>query len=195
MNKKLLLLACASFFSFTGLESSCAILPEIKLAYYYPTSSRTRDLYTGSGLYSFELSVETWCDFYPWVSAGYLHATGHTKAENRKTTLEMVPLNLGVKYIASCWGSHPYLGLGVTATYMHTKDNSPYVIHTTSKWGVGGIVKAGFLAYMSECMFIDLFIDYTFVRMGFHNSSSPNVQRRSANLSGFSFGGGFGWAF
>lgn len=195
MVKKLFSFVAFSFLSLSQLDCSCDFLTEAKASYYYFTSSRTREVYTGSGLYSIELSLETWSDLYAWLSAGYLHASGRTKADNHKTTLQMVPLNFGIKYMP-CWEKyHPYVGLGLSATYMHTEDDSPYVIQNNDKWGVGVIGKLGFLAYMTECMFLDLFMDYTYVKVCFNKTPPEFVVRRDADLSGIAFGAGIGWNF
>lgn len=171
------------------------VLLEFRAAYFHPTGSRFDDIYGGSGIYNLELSVQTWCDLYTWLSVGYLRETGRTKELKTKTTFQMVPLGIGFKYLFSCGCFNPYLGAGLGVTWMDV-DNKTSFAHDVDDWGVGGVFKIGSLWNFCDCWFLDLFIDYTYMCLGFSGTKSdPFVFRNDADISGFSFGAGIGYRF
>ncbi|MCK4934895.1 MAG: hypothetical protein KAR79_04845, partial [Simkaniaceae bacterium] len=111
-----------------------------------------------------------------------------------RTTLQMVPLTLGLKYIFDYTVIRPYLGAGIVGSYAQIHDRSPYVPQKQSDWGVGGIAKSGLLTYLSARCFVDFFIDYTYLKMDFDHTKK-NVIYSKADLSGISIGGGLGYQF
>ena len=184
----LLVLGCVS--SLQGLE----ILPEAKAAYFYPTHHRFRDIHSGGGLYSIEASMQTWDQLYSWASVGYFQESGSSIGEKRKTKIQMVPLTLGLKYILPTKCLSPYLGAGLLVSYVDIRNHSPYVRKKDSKWGVGGICKLGCLADISQSFFIDVFCDYSYLKVTF-GDHHQKVLRHKTDLSGLSFGGGLGYRF
>lgn len=177
-------------------DSCCIdILLEFRAAYFHPTGSRFDDIYGGSGIYNLELSVQTWCDLYTWLSVGYLRESGRSLGLKTKTTFQMVPLGIGLKYLFTCSCFNPYVGAGLGVTWMDV-DNKTKFAHDVDKWGVGGVFKVGSLWNFCDCWFLDIFIDYTYMCIDFHGTKSdPFVFRNDADISGFSFGGGIGYRF
>lgn len=171
------------------------ILSEVRAAYYYPTDSRFRDIYSDAGLYSFEVSVQAYKKLYPWTSVGFLYTSGHSVGEGDSTELYMIPLGLGLKYFFDFRGLKPYLGAGLVTGYVHIHNDSAYVERNQSDWVIGGVVKTGFLADLSEAIFFDFFMDYTYLTKNFDSSSHHYVVTRKGHLSGLSFGAGLGYRF
>jgi len=180
---------------------------EAKAGYCFVTNDVTEDIYgRGSGVYGAELTGRLWCEgnWYGWMSADYFTKKGHVEdpvAGNYQTKMTLVPLGFGLKYSQSwgcwdCWSGNWYLGAGVLAAYVKEHVHSPYVIPERSKWGAGGIVKGGCLIDLSCCVFLDLWLDYSFIKMHFHDSTIPPVvQGRKANVSGCGIGAGLGYRF
>lgn len=193
--KKFALASIIGLTSFSQLHS-IEFLPEVKAAYFYPLDSRTRDIYSDGAVYGLELNMEScWC-IYPWISGQYFCVDGRSIGEDDKTTLRLVPLGIGLKYMfccESCW--RPYVGLGFGATYLHTKDDSNFVKRTRSKWGYGLIVKGGSYFYFSDCWFFDIFIDYTWMKLSFSGSTDPFIIGKKADISNIAVGGGIGVNF
>lgn len=171
------------------------VLSEVRAAYYYPTDSRFRDIYSNAGLYSFETSVQTYKKLYSWTSIGFLYTSGNSLGEEDSTELYMVPIGLGLKYFFHYRRVKPYLGGGLLTSYVHIHNDSAYVERNQSDWVIGGIVKTGLLADLSEAVFLDFFMDYTYLSKNFDSSSHRYVITRKGNLSGLSFGAGLGYRF
>ncbi len=149
--------------SFSSLRAT-EVLTEVKAAYFRPTNSLFREVYSGGGLYSVEASVQTCCkQLYPWASLGYFHTSGHCIGEEQPTNITIVPIGLGLKYLFSIdWsGPRPYLGAGMLVSYMQIHNKCSFVTQKESKWNIGGIIKAGFLSCITQCVFFDLFVDYS----------------------------------
>ena len=170
------------------------MLPEVKAAYFYPTDNRFREIYGGGGLYSIEKSVQAWKQFYPWMSLGFFRKDGRSLEKRFDTHIIMVPIGLGVKYLFTYKKMNPYLGLGMLVTYTNMHDHSPYVVRKFGHWGVGGIVKAGSYMYVTKDFFIDVFCDYSYLKINYHHPSRK-VRNLRADLSGLSIGAGLGYRF
>ncbi len=169
------------------------ILVEARAAYFYPTDSAFRSIYNESGLYSVEASYSSFGKIHPWASVGMFYKSGHTVAENTKTSIIIVPLALGLKYQCYWKCIKPYIGLGILVPYLHTKDDSPFVIKVRNKWGVGAIVKSGIIYDITNCFFADLFLDYSWAKINFGKTSKTSG--RTADISGISVGAGIGYHF
>jgi hypothetical protein len=172
------------------------VLAEAKAGYFCPTSGRFREIYSGGGIYGFEVSCEAYKGLYPWVSGSYFSQSGRSIGLKNRTIITFVPIGYGLKYVYS-WNKYldVYTGLGGLFTYLHMRDHSRFVIPSISKWGFGGIVKFGFLVNATNRFFFDLYTDYSFLEIDFHNTHHGKLVRHNADLSGFSFGGGVGYRF
>lgn len=171
-------------------------LLEAKAAYFFFTDSRIRDIFsTGTGIYGLEVSYQAWNWLYGWASGSFLTKEGHSTAAHHRTHVTLVPLALGLKFVHSFNCFDFYAGLGALYSYFHTKDHSPYVIPSTSKWGWGGTAKVGLLFYPYKCLFIDIFSDYSYMKFDVHKHSERTIYSHDPNFSGVSIGGGIGWQF
>lgn len=184
-----------AFCTFSNILNSADILIEGKGAYFYSTSNTFRKIYSGGGLYGVEISSQMFSDFYGWISADYFNKKGSSIGSHDSTKIFFTPLGLGIKYLLPVDFVDFYLGVGVLGTYVHIKDDSPYVIHTSAKWGVGGIGKFGIFFNFAKHFFVDIFTNYYYTKIDFHNTRHQKIIRHDADLSGFSFGGGLGFRF
>lgn len=169
-------------------------LAELRAAYFSPTGHKFRKIYSGTGLYSAEVSCRTCHNWYSWASVGYTHKSGSSIGLHTKTDATLVPFALGLKYVYPVECLCPYLGAGVLGTYIHTHDHSSAVTQKISRWGIGAIAKSGVLITISRHLFLDLFVDYSFMRVDF-NRHHNHVTPHSADLSGASTGIGVGCRF
>jgi hypothetical protein len=170
---------------------------EVKAAYFRPSDDKFRRIYNEGAIYGGEVSCQAWKNLYGWASANYFHKSGTSigRAGGNTTNITFVPLGLGLKYLFPIRFVDVYAGGGILSTYLHMDDHSHHVIKSNSKWGVGGIVKAGAIFNVDKHFFIDLFSDYSFMKVDFHNTHGGKVVRHDADLSGWSIGLGIGYRF
>lgn len=183
------------FFVFTINLYATDILVEAKAAYFVPTDQKFRKIYSGGGIYGGEVTCQTYQNFYGWISADCFSKKGSSIGEHDSTKITIVPLGVGLKYLYPISCADLYLGAGVLGTYVHMKDDSPFVIHNISKWGLGGVAKAGAIFQLRENIFADLFTSYTYTKIDFHYTDHERVNRQNANLGGWAFGIGIGYRF
>jgi hypothetical protein len=177
------------------------IILEFKGAYFRSTDCRFKQIYNkGGALYGPEVTFRL-CECKPWygfASIDYLAKRGHSIGLCSPTKARMLPLALGVKYIKPVRCADLYAGLGFQAVNLRTSNCTPDIAIKTSKWGYGGIAKLG--AYFDLCrdFVLDLFVDYSFVKVGKPILCQPisgSIFPLSAKLNGAVFGAGFGYRF
>jgi len=194
---KRFILSLIALISTTAVVEAVNVLVEGKAGYFYPTSHKFRKIYgNGNGIYGLEVSCQAWKGLYGWASGSYFTDWGRSVGEKNRTRVTLVPLAAGLKYLfLVCSHLDLYVGAGVLGTYLHTKDHSPFVIKSVSKWGVGGIWKAGALVEIYKRLFADVFLDYSYMKISFHNTHHGKLVRHTADVSGVSAGGGIGYRF
>ncbi|MCB1115987.1 MAG: hypothetical protein KDK71_05900 [Chlamydiia bacterium] len=169
------------------------ILLEGKASYFVSTNEKFRDIYGGTGLYRIEANIQVWKDLYTWVSLGYMYGWGDSSRGNH-THIHVVPLSFGVNYLFKLENWTPYAGIGPILAYSYIHNGSHYVTRHQNGWGGGFQTKLGSFVSLTERLFLDLFADYSFIRMSF-NHSGKRTYHHKGDLSGFSFGAGLGYRF
>lgn len=173
------------------------ILVEFKGAGFVPTDCTVRDIYGhGAALFGPEATVQLCHNkrWYGFANIDFLTKRGHSIGLCEPTRMQLVPLAFGIKYFTPfCYGDF-YLGLGFQAANLITINCSNFVAQNTSKWGFGGIAKLGAYIDLPRCFFIDLFIDYSFVKIKC-DRCSDSVVLPKVNLSGVILGAGLGYRF
>lgn len=179
-----------------GAKEHNHILVEAKAGYFFPINDTFKEIYQGGGIYGIEVSAQAWKGLYPFISGSYFSEPGRSIGGHTRTVITMAPIDVGLKYAFDLNRYlDVYIGLGAVFEYLNMKDESPYVIQNITKWGYGGIAKAGLWIYATKNFFIDLFGDYRFVTVDFDNTCGGRVVRHDANISGFTAGGGLGYRF
>jgi hypothetical protein len=172
------------------------VLIEAKAACFISTNHLFKKIYhRPGGIYGLEATFQLCDELYGWTSGSFFTQKGYSINGHNRTRVTFVPIGFGIKYLIACSNMDFYAGAGVLATYLQTKDDSPFVFHRPSKWGVGGIWKAGCNIYLSPCIFLDIFADYSYIKIGFNNTNNGTIQRHKGNLSGASLGAGIGYKF
>lgn len=176
------------------------VLLEFKAACFIPTSCRFKDIYGRSGaLYGPELTMRL-CDscWYGFASFDYFHKKGHSIGLCEPTTVTLVPIAFGLKYLVptndflDC-----YAGLGFEAVNVRTRNCIESVVFKQTQWGFGGIAKLGVFYYLPCNFFLDFFVDYSFVNVGSKHSLCQNYGMESVKtkISGAILGAGVGYRF
>lgn len=180
-----------SLFSFSSLSGADYIF-EAKGAYFYPASSKFRQVYSTGEMYGLEASFKTWGQLYAWTSGSFVIRKGHSIGLNDTTRIAFYPIGAGLKYLFPAGFSDFYLGAGPMGAYMHIHDHSS-LTPRTCRWGGGGILKGGVLINCTSHFVVDIFSDYSFLYVPVPDSN--NMTSHTANLSGWSFGFGLGYRF
>lgn len=196
MIMKKIMLYAALLTSTISLLQAHDIILEAKGAYFLPTNSKFRHIYgNGSGQYGLELTGKLFCHLYGFVSADFFYKKGKSINFCNKTKVDILNLALGLKYfVPFCVGDF-YVGFGALPTLVHTKDCSPYVIKNRTKWGCGGIAKIGTYFNLPKSFIVDVFANYSFVKVPFKNCTNRVIESHAAHADGCSFGIGLGYRF
>lgn len=168
------------------------ILLEAKAAWYYPTSSCFRSMYSsGNGIYSLEANFQFANHWYAYTSGSFF-----ISGEGDSTySIWFIPVTVGVKYlrhhIAFNYLWSWYVGVGGVATYVQIQDHDPGYETHINRLGGGGNTQLGGIWYITKHFLVDIFAQYTFNYI----PTSDETCGDTANLSGLSLGGGIGWTF
>jgi len=193
------LLLCASSFANYCCDH---VLIEGKLAYFRPNDSTIRDIYGSAWLNSqAEITTRVWGDCHNlslYGSVNYLCNTGKSIDEACKTKIKILPVTAGLKYRACVKQTGRRLDLyaagGPRYFFLWIDNKDPFVTRKVDKNGLGWVVEGGALFFLTQCLCVDLFLDYsskTFLLSG----SNPLVQGHKVNVGGFSAGAGLGFQF
>jgi len=144
-----------------------------------------------------EVNVGLCKDVFAWASLAGLKKSGHSIGLENSTKITLLPIGFGLKYfyLVDCMNFDIYGGGGPVATYLKTNDFSPYVVQKHAKWAFGGVLKAGAMFPITDCLLIDLFADFSFVNMNFCASTNPQLYCRDAKLNGLFVGIGLARLF
>ncbi len=189
-----------TMFVFTFLAITCNTYAvnsiEGKLSYFRPNSSVLRNIFSEwMPLYQVEGVAKVWKDFHIWASVGYLHKNGRSLEGHQSTSIQLVPVTLGLEYLihfSNC--STGYLGLGPRYFCTKITNRSHFVHRHDLKNGLGGAFRVGGLIYFTPHFLLDLCIDYSIKEFKPGHSSST-IQRHELNLSGLSLGVGLGYSW
>lgn len=172
---------------------------EAKAGYFQPESGLFKEIYGGGGIYGGDLGCRVWKNFHAWIGASSFTKEGHTKSQHSKTKIDLTPIVFGVKHL-SCFEVcnqtiGAYAGLGVQYTHINIRNFSPYVPQHIHQWKAGGIAKVGAIYSINANWFLDVFIDYSFLKMNYRKHDHQVVVAHDASLNGWIFGVGAGYKF
>lgn len=191
---KLFLFVLSFLFLFKATPTD-ALTFEVRAGAFFPADKHVRNLY-GKVLPSFQVEVgtQTCTCFDLWANFDYWNKRGHAGHSCCKTRAEMFNGSIGVKYVHTLCGCAsniaPYVGIGPVLGNIWLRNKPCFCSDRTdkkSKLAFGGIVKTGVYIYFCDGFFADLFVDYLYQPVKFHN------HRR--NLGGLQTGAGLGLSF
>ncbi len=193
MSKKIIFSLCILIFSSTRARD---VLLEVKGSGFVPTNHLFKELYgKGVGMYGAELTGRLCKQVYGFVGVDALHKSGFTAEFATPTKVSVINVSFGLKCLAPFEYGDFYLGLGALPVHLKTQDDSSYVPSPTSKWGCGGIVKAGLLVDLPKNLFLDFFANYSFAKVHAQAVLDAPTQAQTAKINGCWFGLGLGYRF
>jgi hypothetical protein len=196
MYKKIALLA-ALLCALAQYASDVTPWLEIKPSYFFFPVSPMRDIYNDGGFEiqgSISVPVCNYLDFYG--SIGYREAWGHALNSCEKTSLTIIPVDIGLKPIFNfCERFHYFFAIGPRYFHFHQHNNSSYVDCTINGGGIGLFVNTGFNVLLADCLLLGFFGEYSYEKKTVC-SNMPNVfSNGSIQVGGFAFGVSLGYAF
>ncbi len=169
---------------------------EFKVGYFFFSDSKMRDVYDEGGV-DLQLcgSTPVWKWLQVYGSVEYLEKHGRSLHGHQKTKIWEVPLSLGLQAVAEIYKKvQYYFTLGPRYFFVHVQTHSHYVDKSLNQNGIGGFTNTGFHFSPLPHLLIDVFGEYSYCRLHFH-PHKKNVYGESAQVGGFAFGAGVGYAF
>jgi hypothetical protein len=135
--------------------------------------------------YNVDLGARVWKSLEIFVHSDYLKADGKTTYTKEDTTLTIIPIEVGIRYLADITGSgrmkvFPYLGAG--AGYYSIKEEHP--AETVKENRVGFFAEGGLRFYPMKSFFIDAKLKQVILK-----------SENGTKLGGMTYMGGVGVSF
>lgn len=169
---------------------------EGKVSYYYPTDQTFRKIYDERFFFGIEGSIQASRYLFLYTSVSLLPSSGQSIGEHYKTSLLLVPTEIGLKYFFSIENRYfdVYIGAAASPFYVHVKNDSPFVSPTRSQWDIGGAFKSGVLLFpLKTEVFLDVFVNYYLLKTKF--SDTDKIVGKNSDFSGLSAGTRLGYWF
>jgi hypothetical protein len=173
------------------------LTPEVRVSYHHFTGETNQEV-MGDGV--LHVAMGATYPFYfgtqIWASIGRIYGCGFSLYEGDLTTLDILPVNLGIR--VPC-GEIPFSGQGYIQagpSYYHMvfKNNSEFIRNNYHKQGAGAFVGAGGQWEVKPGLILNLFTEYSH-RWCNHIRPSEKNYRHHFYISGWDFGGGVSYMF
>lgn len=170
---------------------------EVKPSYFFFFASPMHHIYSHGGFElqgSASVPVCHYLDLYG--SIGYRRAQGRALNSCEKTSLAVIPIDIGLKPVFNfCERFHYFFAVGPRYFYFHQHNNSRYVACKINGSGIGLFVNTGITALFADCCVLGIFGEYSYEKKTIC-PSKPNVYSNgSVQMGGFAFGISLGYAF
>lgn len=183
MFKVMALLLCASHGIF-ALEGEL----KVRGGVFIPTSDLFRCIYGKAGGHvELEGAITVYDCYQAWANIDWFSKKGHSVGLCNPTSIHIPSFSFGVKApydVSDC--TRLYLGLGPNFSWVRVKNKSMFGCERCSKGAVGFVAKSGVDFMVSECTFIDVYLDYVY---------QPVKFQCRQNVSGVRIGVGLGRLF
>jgi hypothetical protein len=195
MYKKIALLSALLF----TLPQNVFALPwlEIKPSYFLFTASPMKDIYNKGGFEiqgSASIFLHDYFDLYG--SIGYRRASGHALNTCEKTSLTVIPVDIGLKPIFKfCERFFYFFAIGPRYFHFHQRNNSPYVDCKINGNGVGLFVNTGFDVLLADRLLLGIFGEYSYEKKKICPKMANVFSNGGVQLGGFAFGVSLGYSF
>ncbi len=169
---------------------------EIKPSYFFFSASPMHDIYDGGFEIQGNVSAPV-CDYLDlYGSIGYRKAGGHALNTCEKTSLTVLPVDIGLKPMFSfCECFHYFFAIGPRYFYFHQHNNSPYVDRTITGGGIGFFVNTGCNVLLADCLLLGVFGEYSYEKKTICPQMPYVFSNGSTQLGGFALGVSLGYAF
>jgi hypothetical protein len=170
---------------------------EIKPSYFFFSASPMKDIYDHGGFEvqgSVSVPLCNYLDLYG--SVGYRKAWGRALNSCSKTSLAVIPIDIGLKPIFNfCERFYYFFAIGPRYFHFHQHNNSPYVDRNSKGNGIGLFVNTGFNVLLADCLLLGIFGEYSYEKKKICSKRPRVYSNGSVQLGGFAFGVSWGYAF
>ncbi|MBV8660791.1 MAG: hypothetical protein JO129_01430 [Candidatus Dependentiae bacterium] len=196
MNKKIILffvLLC------TSIQYASDLTPwlEIKPSYFFFSESPMNEIYDHGGFEiqgSASIPVYKYLDVYG--SIGYRYAGGYALNSDEKTSLNVIPIDIGLKPVFKFDDHfHYFFAFGPRFFIFHQHNDALFINSSINGGGVGLFVNTGFNIEFADSFLLGIFGEYSYEKNTI-TSNRPNVYSNGpVQMGGFAFGVSLGYAF
>lgn len=170
---------------------------EIKPSYFFFPTSPMHDIYDHGGFEiqgSASVPVCHYLDLYG--SIGYRKVDGHALNSCEKTSLAVIPIDIGIKPVFNFHKRlYSFFAIGPRYFHVHQHNHSPYVNRTINGSGIGLFVNTGFSVLIVDHVLLGIFGEYSYEKKKI-NPKMPNVYSNGGmQMGGLAFGASVGYAF
>lgn len=198
MNKTLFLIFCiCGFLQLESVEKKLLNKTEVRGAAFMPASEQFRNLY-GNVLPSLQIEQARGFKNVPylevWGNFEWIFSNGEASHSCGKSTIDIINISLGPKGIGPVYRDRIYLYAGVgpdlAITFIEDRINCCQDCADSRKYthncnvGVGVIGKTGCQIFATPHFYFDLFADYLYLPMQFHNTKDIGGLKAGLGLSG-----------
>ncbi len=170
---------------------------EIKPSYFFFSASPMNDIYDHGGFEiqgSVSIPVYEYLDFYG--SIGGRKAWGHALNSCEKTSLTVIPIDIGLKPLFNFYNRFYYFfAFGPRFFYVHQHNKSPYVDGKINSGGVGLFINTGFNLLLADHFLLGIFGEYSYEKKKIWPKKQYVYSNGHVQFGGFAFGINLGYAF
>lgn len=180
-------------------DLSCCVsqpIGEITGGYFTFSNPKMRKIYNrGGGEVQLRGSYPIWDWLQAYGAVGYQQCNGRSIHGKQKTTIQKVPVSLGVKSVFTiCRSLQSYFTLGPRYLYLHQNNHSDYVKRHISRSGFGGFVNTGLVYEICPDLIIDIVGEYAYERVCARSTKHHNYGR-DIQVGGYAYSVGLGYVF
>lgn len=161
---------------------------ELRGAYFQFANGIAKDIFS-NGMPCLQLEYSQ--DFNPylriWINGDYSIKEGNSLKVRDNTTLQMATFSVGPKFFYKDEEDiAPYVGFGLIGAWIHTKDESAYLVQNTHRGSAGVVGKFGLRYSPYKKVLIDFFFDASYqpVTTAYGNA----IDISTINLGGYKTG-------
>lgn len=161
---------------------------EFRSAAFFPSSKLFRDIYEEVGAnYQLQAATKVWECVEFWSNFDWFSKHGRSVGCHDSTRVNIANISLGLNFVypLDCYYSL-YIGCGPNVSTVWLKNKSRCERERLTRTTLGGIFKTGLYITLTDCLFLDLFVDYLYQPTNFHTH---------VNIGGFKSGLGIGFIF
>lgn len=139
---------------------------EIRSAAFFPSSNLFREIYGNVGAsYQIEASTKLNYCLDGWTNFDWFSKHGKSEGFENSTRVNIANISLGIKFpwqFSECFAAYVGIGPSLSRIWLNNRSQCKCTHRKVSKLAVGGLLKTGINYFITQQMFIDVFVDYLY---------------------------------